>query len=114
VASPVSGAARSMPRNASAPRKVIDKAALRAPPPGRGEGRERSEGRWRPAFGAKHMRGLARLLAIIYLVGIGVALAPTVRANWQSSTSVLYTNVVRDLPAAFAWPVTAVRALLNY
>jgi ABC-type arginine transport system permease subunit len=57
------------------------------------------------------MRVLVTLLAIIYLVGIGVALAPTVRANWQSSTSALYTNVVRALPEAFAWPATAIRSL---
>jgi hypothetical protein len=60
------------------------------------------------------MRGLATVLAIVYLAGIGVALVPIVRANWQSSTSVLYTNVVRDLPSAFAWPATAVRALLGH
>jgi hypothetical protein len=57
------------------------------------------------------MRGLATIIAIIYLVGIVVALAPTVRANWQSSTSALYSNVVRALPEAFAWPATAIRAL---
>jgi hypothetical protein len=53
------------------------------------------------------MRGLVTLLATVYLVGIAVALVPTVRANWQNSTSVFYSNVVRALPEAFEWPVTA-------
>jgi hypothetical protein len=57
------------------------------------------------------MRGLVTMIAIIYLVGIGIALVPIVRANWQSSTSALYSNVVRALPEAFAWPATTIRAL---
>jgi hypothetical protein len=58
------------------------------------------------------MRGLVTLLATVYLVGIAVALVPTVRANWQNSTSVFYSNVVRALPEAFAWSVTPVRTLI--
>jgi hypothetical protein len=58
------------------------------------------------------MRGLVTLPATIYLAGIGVALVPTVRANSQNSTSLLYSSVVRALPEALAWPLTAVRALI--
>jgi hypothetical protein len=65
-----------------------------------------------PCFGAKPMRSLASMLAIVYLVGIGLAIVPTVQSNWHNSTPVLYTNVVRALPEAFAWPVTAIRALV--
>jgi hypothetical protein len=59
------------------------------------------------------MRGLLKLLAVLYLAGIVVIVGSAIRDNWQSTTSVLYTIVVRDLPAAFAWPVTAVRNLLG-
>jgi hypothetical protein len=59
------------------------------------------------------VRGLLKLIAVLYLAGIVVMVGSAIHDNWQSSTSVLYTNVVRDLPAAFAWPVTAVRALLG-
>ncbi len=31
------------------------------------------------------MRTLIGLLVIIYLVGVGVALAPTIKANWNTA-----------------------------
>jgi Flp pilus assembly pilin Flp len=32
------------------------------------------------------MRGLIALIVIVYLVGVGVALAPTVETKWNSAT----------------------------
>jgi hypothetical protein len=58
------------------------------------------------------MRGFIKLIAVLYLAGIVVVLASAIRDNWQNAPSVLYTNVVRGLPDAFAWPVNAFRALL--
>ena len=66
----------------------------------------------RPALKSGPMRGLFILIAIVYLVGVGVAIEPTIRSNWQSSTSALYKNVVRTLPEAFAWPATAARSVV--
>jgi hypothetical protein len=60
------------------------------------------------------MRGLIKSIAVLYLAGIVVMIGSAIYDNRQSAPSVLYTHVVRDLPAAFAWPVTAVKALLNY
>jgi hypothetical protein len=59
------------------------------------------------------MRGLFILIAIVYFLGVGIAIEPTIRGSWQSSTSVLYTNVVRALPNAFAWPATVVRSMMG-
>jgi hypothetical protein len=59
------------------------------------------------------MRGLFILIGIVYLVGVGIAIEPTIRGSWQSSTSVLYANVVRALPDAFAWPATIVRSVMG-
>jgi hypothetical protein len=58
------------------------------------------------------IHGFLKLLAIAYLLGVGVALEPTIRDNWQSSTMVLWSNVVSAMPEATAWPVNAVRALM--
>ena len=54
------------------------------------------------------MRIFIALLAIIYFVGVGVALSPTIRAKWNSaSASELAASVGQALPSAVAWPVTA-------
>ncbi len=51
------------------------------------------------------MRGLIALIVIIYLVGVGVVLAPTIQAKWNSATaSDLTTSVGQALPDALAWP----------
>jgi hypothetical protein len=56
------------------------------------------------------MRLLLALIVIIYLIGVGVVLSPTVRSTWNSEpASVLADRVVKALPEAFAWPVRAVR-----
>jgi hypothetical protein len=63
-------------------------------------------------LGYTNMRLLLALIIIIYLVGVGVVLAPTVRSTWNSEpASVLADNVVKALPGALAWPVRAAHAV---
>jgi hypothetical protein len=53
------------------------------------------------------MRGAIATLIIIYLIGVGVVLAPTVSGKWNSGTaSELSGSVTEVLPSALAWPVT--------
>jgi hypothetical protein len=57
------------------------------------------------------MRFLLALIIIIYLIGIGVVLSPTVRADWnRQPASVLASHVLQALPDALAWPVRAAHA----
>ncbi len=52
------------------------------------------------------MRSLIALIAIIYLVGVGVVLAPTINAKWNTATAAeLSAGVSQQLPTALAWPV---------
>jgi hypothetical protein len=58
------------------------------------------------------MRLLLALIVILYLVGVGVVLSPTVRSTWDSEpASVLVDRIVQALPDALAWPVRAAHAL---
>ena len=58
------------------------------------------------------MRLLIALVVIIYLVGVGVILSPTVRSEWNSApASVLAENIARELPDALAWPVRVARGV---
>ena len=51
------------------------------------------------------MRALIALIAIVYLVGVGVVLSPTVGAEWNSGTaSNLAASIGQALPNALAWP----------
>jgi hypothetical protein len=52
------------------------------------------------------MGGILTLLVIVYLVGIGVVLAPTVQREWNTSTASGFVgSIVQELPVAAAWPV---------
>jgi hypothetical protein len=52
------------------------------------------------------MRAIILLVAMIYIAGVGVALAPTIQGEWYSGTAADFTgNVVRALPDAAKWPV---------
>ncbi len=52
------------------------------------------------------MRLLIAIIVIVYLVGVGVVLAPTLQANWNSGTPAeLFDATMQQLPAALAWPV---------
>jgi hypothetical protein len=56
------------------------------------------------------MRLLLALLIIVYLVGVGVILAPTVRTTWNSEPAAGFAeSVAQALPDALAWPVRAAR-----
>jgi hypothetical protein len=58
------------------------------------------------------MRLLIALIVIIYLVGVGVILSPTVRSAWNSApASVLAENIARELPDALTWPVRVARGV---
>jgi hypothetical protein len=58
------------------------------------------------------MRMLFALLVIVYLVGVGVTLAPTIKANWSTApASHFVESVVAELPRALSWPATAYRSI---
>jgi hypothetical protein len=58
------------------------------------------------------MRALIGIIVIVYLVGVGVVLAPTVKGKWTSATaSDLSATVVQALPGALAWPAGVYRSL---
>lgn len=61
------------------------------------------------------MRGLISLLLIVYVVGIGVVLAPTIEAKWNSgSASDLAKSTTQALPNAAAWPVRAFHSISGH
>jgi hypothetical protein len=55
--------------------------------------------------GEVEMRGVLAVLVIVYLVGVGFELAPIFSSASNSSVSVLFANVTRELPDALEWPV---------
>ena len=60
------------------------------------------------------MRLLLALLIIVYLVGIGVVLSPTIDAKWNSGTaSEFVAGVWAELPRAMSWPVTLYRNMAD-
>jgi len=60
------------------------------------------------------MRALIALLVIAYLVGVGVTLAPTIKANWNTApASQLAGRVIAELPSALSWPATAYRSIAD-
>ena len=57
------------------------------------------------------MRAFIALVVIIYLVGVGVALAPTVRDRWSTATASEFADsIAKAVPDAAAWPARAYRA----
>jgi hypothetical protein len=60
------------------------------------------------------MRLLIGLLVIAYLVGIGVTLAPTIKANWNTVTASQFAERLgAALPSALTWPATAYRSIVE-
>ena len=60
------------------------------------------------------MRGLIALIVIVYLVGVGVALAPTIQSSWNTESAAQFTDSVgKALPFALAWPVRVYRELTD-
>lgn len=57
------------------------------------------------------MRAFIALVVVVYFVGVGVALAPTIHDHWNTATApALADSVARAAPDAFAWPARAYRA----
>jgi hypothetical protein len=60
------------------------------------------------------MRALIGLIVIVYLVGVGFLLAPTVSGKWSTGTaSELSASVIQALPASLAWPAGVYRSLTS-
>jgi hypothetical protein len=60
------------------------------------------------------MRVLIALIVIIYIVGVGVVLSPTIETRWKgASASDLATSVAGALPDAVAWPVTIYHSMTS-
>jgi hypothetical protein len=58
------------------------------------------------------MRLIVALIVILYLIGVGVVLAPTVQGKWSTvPASELTASVWEALPNALAWPVRAFHTL---
>ena len=56
------------------------------------------------------MRLFIALIVIVYLIGVGVELAPIFQAGWNhQSASELTSNVINALPNALAWPAQVYR-----
>jgi len=61
------------------------------------------------------MRALIALIVIVYLIGVGVVLAPTIQSKWNTATAAeLTASVGHALPSAFAWPVTAYHSFVDH
>jgi hypothetical protein len=57
---------------------------------------------------------IVSLLMIAYFVGVGVALAPTIKAKWSSAPASQFVAItLEDLPRALSWPVTAYRGIAD-
>ncbi len=58
------------------------------------------------------MRIIIALIVIVYLIGVGVVLAPTFQAKWSSvPASELAASVGQALPNALAWPISAYHSI---
>jgi hypothetical protein len=60
------------------------------------------------------MRLIIALIVIVYLVGVGVVLAPTITTRWATSTAPdLFSSIWLELPHALAWPGTVYHRMMN-
>jgi hypothetical protein len=58
------------------------------------------------------MRGIIWFLVVVYLVGVGVELAPVVQSQWNSGTAADFASTIAHaLPDALAWPMKVYRDL---
>ena len=58
------------------------------------------------------MRLLILVVLVVYLVGVGVALAPIIQSKWNESTASDFSaSVLRATPSALAWPARLYRSL---
>ena len=60
------------------------------------------------------MRLIIALIVIVYLIGVGVVLAPTFHEKWNTAPAgELASNAVQALPDALAWPAKAYRGIVG-
>ena len=60
------------------------------------------------------MRTFIALVVIVYLVGVGVVLAPTFSAKWNTGTaSDLFASIWAEFPSALSWPVTTYHRMMD-
>jgi hypothetical protein len=60
------------------------------------------------------MRLVIALIVIIYIVGVGVVLSPTIQSKWSGApASNFATSVAEALPDAVAWPVRAFHGITD-
>ena len=60
------------------------------------------------------MGGILALVVVVYLIGMGVVLAPTVQTEWNSATAAEFTgSVLRELPRAAVWPQTLYHRMMD-
>jgi hypothetical protein len=58
------------------------------------------------------MRVVVAILLIVYLLGVGVDLAPSVWSGWNTGNGALMLgDVARALPHALTWPVAVYRSM---
>ena len=58
------------------------------------------------------MRLLIGLIVMVYLVGVGVALAPVFQNNWNQITAAQTSAIVAQaVPGALLWPVVVYKRL---
>jgi hypothetical protein len=58
------------------------------------------------------MRGFLAFVVIGYLVGVVVALSPTIQAKWSTSAAHdLTANILQALPDPVAWPLRVFHAI---
>ncbi len=56
------------------------------------------------------MRTFIEILLVFYLAGVGVVLAPTLKASWSNgSASRCVGNAATELQRAFSWPAIVYR-----
>jgi hypothetical protein len=59
------------------------------------------------------MRAFIALFVLVYLVGVGVVLAPALEAGWNAAPASQLSHVRQELPSALAWPAAAYRRLAS-
>ena len=58
------------------------------------------------------MQTLIAIAIVIYLIGVGVVLAPTIQTNWNNDTAAGFAaSVGHELPYALVWPANVYRSL---
>ena len=61
------------------------------------------------------MRALIVSIVIVYLVGVGVALSPTIWAKWSTApASDLAASVGQDVPYALTWPARVYHSMTDH